>query len=71
MFLVINSEFYIKMIYLIRNWLLYLNGDGCVIISLLEIKNKYFVVICLVLGFFLSIVIFVMFCFVKKMVDEY
>lgn len=69
--LAINSELYTKMIYLTRNWSLYLNGDGCVTISLLEIKNKYFAAICLALGFFLSIVIFVMFCFVKKMVDEY
>ncbi|MFS8323944.1 hypothetical protein ACMG5I_24555, partial [Escherichia coli] len=36
-----------------------------------EIKNKYPAAICLALGFFLSIVISVMFCLVKKMVDEY
>ncbi|HHA4730268.1 TPA: hypothetical protein ACOM5L_003767, partial [Escherichia coli] len=36
-----------------------------------EIKNKYPAAICLALGFFLSIVISVMFCLVKKMVEEY
>ncbi|EIA5720953.1 hypothetical protein K7K51_001138 [Escherichia coli] len=45
--------------------------DGCVTISSPEIKNKYPAAICLALGFFLSIVISVMFCLVKKMVDEY
>ncbi|HAM7366231.1 TPA: hypothetical protein ACHKBG_003668, partial [Escherichia coli] len=44
---------------------------GCVTISSPEIKNKYPAAICLALGFFLSIVISVMFCLVKKMVDEY
>ncbi|MDI1379616.1 hypothetical protein OCU91_19355, partial [Escherichia coli] len=67
----INSELYTKMIYLTRNWSLYPNGDGCVTISSPEIKNKYPAAICLALGFFLSIVISVMFCLVKKMVDEY
>ncbi|WP_096308610.1 hypothetical protein [Escherichia coli] len=62
---------YTKMIYLTRNWSLYPNGDGCVTISSPEIKNKYPAAICLALGFFLSIVISVMFCLVKKMVDEY
>ncbi|MBB9673094.1 hypothetical protein FSF27_022480, partial [Escherichia coli] len=56
---------------LTRNWSLYPNGDGCVTISSPEIKNKYPAAICLALGFFLSIVISVMFCLVKKMVDEY
>ncbi|AIF61907.1 hypothetical protein ECDEC3F_0497 [Escherichia coli DEC3F] len=50
---------------------MYPNGDGCVTISSPEIKNKYPAAICLALGFFLSIVISVMFCLVKKMVDEY
>ncbi|HCJ8913803.1 TPA: hypothetical protein ACOR5H_002239 [Escherichia coli] len=67
----INSELYTKMIYLTRNWSLYPNGDGCVTISSPEIKSKYPAAICLILGFFLSIVISVMFCLVKKMVDEY
>ncbi|MGT4006747.1 hypothetical protein ACVTNA_27130, partial [Escherichia coli] len=67
----INSELYTKMIYLTRNWSLYPNGDGCVTISSPEIKNKYPAAICLALGFFISIVISVMFCLVKKMVDEY
>ncbi|HFU8553474.1 TPA: protein YkgH, partial [Escherichia coli] len=50
---------------------LYPNGDGCVTISSPEIKNKYPAAIYLALGFFISIVISVMFCLVKKMVDEY
>ncbi|MGC9910463.1 hypothetical protein P4I52_21175, partial [Escherichia coli] len=53
------------------SWHHYPNGDGCVTISSPEIKNKYPAAICLALGFFLSIVISVMFCLVKKMVDEY
>lgn len=67
----INSELYTKMIYLTRNWSLYPNGDSCVTINSPEIKSKYPAAICLVLGFFLSIVISVIFCLIRKMVDEY
>ncbi len=49
---------------------MYPNGDGCVTISSPEIKNKYPAAICLALGFFLSIVISVMFCLVKKMGND-
>lgn len=67
----INSKLYTKIIYLTRNWSLYPNSNSCVTISSPKIKNKYPAAICLALKFFLSIVISVMFCLVKKIVNKY